>query len=289
MLENGKGGQRIQREQGDVAKGSSAPLVSIVCPAFNSEEFIAISLASVISQTWDGWELIVVDDGSTDSTLEIAKTFAELDSRIHVIEMGSNRGRATARNVGLQRAVGRWVAFLDSDDYWLPDRLLRGIEFAKGVGASLVYSAYRPISNDGKSVGKIIIVPKFRNYQDLLESNVIVTSSVLVDRAVVGKFQMVNAESEDFLCWLDILKRIPFAHGLSEDVVRYRWAKGSSSRDKKIALLKVWRIYRKHEGIGVAIAILTIIKYAFAGMSKYVKIRFGLSVAVRSRSRQRFS
>ena len=247
-------------------------LVSIICPVYNSEKYLVTAIESVIAQSFDNWELIVVDDGSGDSTGEIVRRYAQRDSRIRLVELGENRGVAHARNVGLQCAAGEWVAFLDSDDYWLPEKLERTLLIAQAEGAAFLFSSYRAISHDGNRVSKQVRVPEKLGYRTLLRANVIATSTVLVNREAVGEIKMMKNRSEDFICWLEILKRVQTARGLQEDLVRYRLTKSSLSRDKRKALGIVWSIYRDIENLGFAQSCFTIVQYLVLGALKHFSI-----------------
>jgi teichuronic acid biosynthesis glycosyltransferase TuaG len=251
---------------------SYSPRVSIVCPAYNAADFLPAAVDSVLAQSVAHWDLIIVDDGSTDATAEIALRYSQEDSRIRVVELGENRGVAQARNAGIIAAEGRWIAFLDSDDYWLPNRLQRGLDFAEGANASFVYSGYRAISHDGRHLSSLVRVPKKVRHSELLRSNVVATSTVLIDRATIGDFQMVEHPSEDFICWLAILKRIPFAHGLPEDLARYRITESSLSRDKSKVLGIVWSIYRNVEGLSTPRSVLMMVQYAIRGLAKQLAL-----------------
>lgn len=259
-----------QVERGEIVK--TPPKVAIVCPAHNASDFLERAINSVLVQSVTDWELIIVDDGSTDGTLEIARRYSQMDSRIQVIQLGVKRGVAHARNIGLGRAAGRWLAFLDADDFWLPSRLEKGLNFAESQRASFVYTSYRFISHDERYMSASQRVPAKVSYSKLLQSNVIATSTVLIDRATTGDFEMREHASEDFICWLEILKRVRFAYGISEDLVRYRVTRSSLSRDKKKALGIVWSIYRNVELLSFTRSSSLIVGYALRGLAKQIGV-----------------
>lgn len=246
--------------------------VSIVCPAYNAEHFISGAIDSVLAQSFSDWELVVVVDGGRDRTLDVALRYAARDSRIRVIDLPANKGVANARNVAMREAHGRWIAFLDADDYWEADKLSRSLDFALEVGAGFVYTAYQALSHDGQHLSAAIKVPATVNHPRLLTSNVIATSTVLIDRRKVGEFEMLSRRSEDFICWLEVLKRIPCAYGLNESLVRYRLTRSSLSRNKFEAISIVWSIYRGTERLGLVKSVGCLLRYIVEGVSKYLVI-----------------
>jgi teichuronic acid biosynthesis glycosyltransferase TuaG len=245
-------------------------LISIVCPARDSSAYLARAIDSILAQTAKNWELLIVDDGSLDETGSIARCFASKDSRISVLANEVGLGVARSRNLGLDAARGRWVAFLDSDDAWLPEKLTKTVSFAKQNESPLTFTGYRASSPDGGEVGPYMDVPSRVNYRQLLTLNVIATSSVLLDRGLTGPIQMKDGPSSDFVCWLEILRKHELAWGLSEDLVRYSLTRGSLSRNKARVPGKIWRIYRSVENLSFSRAILNFITYAFRSGKKHL-------------------
>lgn len=133
-------------------------LVSIITPSYNSAKFIGKTIDSVISQTYKNWEMIIIDDCSTDSSAEFIKTYEEKDSRIKLVQLKENSGAAVARNIGIQLAQGRFIAFLDSDDSWLPEKLERQIDFMLFNDYSFTYTSYLKVDEGGKVLG-IVPIP----------------------------------------------------------------------------------------------------------------------------------
>lgn len=225
-------------------------LVSVIMPAYNCQAFLKDSVSSVIAQSYPGWELLIVNDASKDDSLAVARELAASDARIRVIDLEKNGGVANARNVGLKAARGRYVAFLDSDDLWLPDKLKTQLEFMQQSGAAFTFAQYRRFSPAG-ALSKPIPVPSVVNYKQLLRGNVIGCLTVVIDRTKIPDPSMPPIKHEDYVTWLRILRDGNIAHGISQDLARYRVASGSVSADKKRAAGWTWNIYRNIEGLSL--------------------------------------
>ena len=247
------------------------PAVSVVMPAYNAAAFVDESLAAIIAQGYRDWEVIVVDDRSTDDTLGVASRRAREDDRIKVIGAERNGGPAATRNTALAVASGRYIAFCDSDDVWLPTKLDDQMRFMKDRKAALSFTAFRRITEDGSTTGRLIGVPETVNYLQLLGNTAIATSSVLLDREIVGDVRMTDTYYDDFVLWLSILKRGVSGHGLNKDLLRYRVVQGSWSRSKANSAGKVWKTYREVEGLGLWRSTVSFLSYAARGYGKYRK------------------
>lgn len=247
------------------------PLVSIICPAYNAARWITATVRSVQAQTHTQWELLVSDDCSTDDTRAIVAQLASEDDRIRLIGLTRNSGPAEARNAALAVARGRWIAFLDSDDLWLPEKLARSLHHARHQGAALVYTAYRRINAEATVTGHLIHVPASITYRQLLGHTAIATSTVLLDRQKTGEIRMQRVYYDDFVCWLGLLRQGLKASGLDEDLMRYRVVGGSVSRHKGRSAAKVWDIYRRTLGLGRPAATWHFLNYAARALLKYRK------------------
>ena len=241
-------------------------LVSIVVPAYKAASFIERTIDSVLSQTYSDWEMLIADDCSPDDTRAVVAARAQRDPRIRLIALARNGGPAAARNAALAQARGRWIAFLDSDDMWLPDKLRRSLAHAKAHRAALVFTGFRRVSHDEGRTGGYIGVPRTLTYRQLLGNTAIATSTVVIDRAITGDVRMESVYYDDFVCWLSILKRGHTAFGLDEDLMRYRVVAQSVSRNKGRSAREVWKIYRRVERLGVAAAAWYFWRYALTGM-----------------------
>jgi teichuronic acid biosynthesis glycosyltransferase TuaG len=223
------------------------PLVSIITPSWNVESLIGETIESVQTQTHADWELLIADDCSTDNTAAVIEGYAAQDPRIKLIRQARNGGPALARQAAIERAQGRFLAFLDSDDLWLPTKLERQLSFAQQRRAALSFTAFRRINENGTVTGRLIPVPDTLNYDQLLKNTSIATLTALVDREIAGNIAMKNEPYDDFCLWLSILKSGHVAHGLDEDLARYRVRGVSVSSRPLRSAGWVWHIYRNVE------------------------------------------
>jgi teichuronic acid biosynthesis glycosyltransferase TuaG len=243
--------------------------VSIITPAYNAARFVSDAIEAVQQQTHRNWEMLVVDDCSSDDTREVVASFSSADPRIRLVAQPKNGGPAKARQAGLSAASGQYIAFLDSDDLWLPGKLERQLLFMRDQGAAISYTQFRRISVDGGRTGKLIKVPERLDYHQLLRNTAIATSTVMIDRLKTGSFSMTVTYYDDFVLWLDILRRGFIAHGLQEDLMRYRVASGSWSRNKLRSALWVWRTYQNVENLSVPYSAWCFASYVWHAVSKY--------------------
>jgi glycosyltransferase involved in cell wall biosynthesis len=242
------------------------PLVSVIMPAFNSEDFISRAIDSILRQTFEDWELIVVDDFSLDSTKKIVDEYAELDRRVKLVELKDNAGAAAARNVAIMAAKGRYISFLDSDDSWLPTKLEKQLSFMKNNDIAFSYSAYEKIDIQGSVVGKVN-VPKKVCYQDLLKVCSIGCLTVMYDTEKLGKVYMpLIRKRQDVGLWLRMLRDIPYAYGLDEVLAQYQLRPNSISSNKLSAASYTWRLYRDVEKLSMPVAAYYFAHYAFNGV-----------------------
>lgn len=240
-------------------------------PAYNAAAFVDDSISAVLSQEYEDWELIVVDDRSTDETVQVVAKRAEQDGRLRLIVAEKNGGPAAARNIALAEASGRYLAFCDSDDFWLAAKLREQLKFMKTCGAPLSFTAFRRIEENGGAVGRLLHVPETVDYYQLLGNTAIATSSVVLDREVVGDVRMRETYYDDFVLWLSILKRGMIGYGLDRDLLRYRVVQGSWSRSKSNSAWRVWKTYREVEQLGLLRSAASFVSYAVHGYGKYRK------------------
>jgi len=227
------------------------PLVSIITPSWNVEGLIGETIESVQAQTFGDWELLIADDCSTDQTRSVVDRYAANDPRIKLIRQPRNGGPALARQAAIEQAQGRFLAFLDSDDLWLPAKLERQIDFARKNRAALSYTAFRRIDEAGSATGRLITVPASLNYEQLLKNTSIATLTALVDRDIAGNVAMKNEPYDDFCFWLSILKKGHVAYGLNEDLARYRVRGVSVSSRPLRSASWVWHIFREVEQLSL--------------------------------------
>ena len=235
-------------------------LVSVIVPTYNCEKVLGESIASVVGQTYQNWELLVVNDHSKDGTLAVAQDIASSEQRIRVIDLSQNGGVANARNVGMRAARGQYLAFLDSDDIWLPNKLDSQTEFMQKNDVGFSFCRYRRFYADGR-VGSIVRIPKVVGYQRLLRQNVIGCLTVMIDRTKVAPFTMRPGGYEDYFAWLQILKCGHLAWGLQKDLARYRVSTNSISSNKLHSTVLTWKTYRNLEKLPLPKALWCIGNY----------------------------
>lgn len=207
-------------------------LVSIIMPAYNAAKTIEKSIETVSNQTYSNWELIIVDDCSKDDTLEVLEKYKE-NSKIKVVVNEVNSKAAITRNNGLKLAQGQYVAFLDSDDLWIPTKLEKQVAFSKEQNAGFVFTSYSCVDENDKDMDRIIHVPRTISAMKLLGNTIIGCSTVLIDRAKIGDFEfIVNNKREDMFTWYLLLERGFLAYGMDEVMMKYRVASNSSSANK---------------------------------------------------------
>lgn len=246
------------------------PLVSVITPAYNAAGVIKETMNSVLSQTYTNWEMLIVDDCSTDRTRDIIREYEAVDSRIRLIELKKNSGAAVARNTALEQASGSFAAFLDSDDQWLPYKLERQLAWMKKYGAAFTFSQYYVIDSDGRNLGLGDIIPPRVGYRDLLKQNMIGCLTVVVDLTKTGPIRMVDIRTrQDYVLWLELCRRGLTAYGLSEPLAVYRRQKASISSDKKKMVLQNWKVYREVERLNLLASSYYFMHYAINKWKKY--------------------
>lgn len=246
----------------------SVPLVSVVMPAFNASEFIIEAIESVVSQKFKDWELIVVDDASIDDTKEIVEKYSQKYSRIKLISLSVNSGPASSRNFAIDVANGRFIAFLDSDDFWDADFLEKMISFSSSKKTPLVYASYRRLDETSGRYRKDFIVPSEVCYEDLLLTNPISCLTAFYDTSFWGKEYMIDCAREDYTLWLKILKKSKLAYGYKPALATYRIRSESQSRSKLKMAIEQWKVYRDIERIGYIKRVWVFINYSFNGVVK---------------------
>lgn len=254
-------------------KHSGNPLVSVIMPAYNAEDFIEEAISSVVNQTVEDWELYVIDDASGDGTRKIVSELADKDARIHLIINEKNMGVAKTRNRGLDMCRGEYVALLDSDDYWKPQMLERMLSRAKDTGADIVYCSYELVDEHGQQLCNDFVVPPATSYEESLIRSVITCSTVLLtgDAAKVNRFP-TNMYHEDIALWFQMLRDGAIARGVPEVLAAYRQRANSRSAGKLTSARRRWKIYREHLGMPILRCVIVMIQYGYYGIIKYKRI-----------------
>jgi teichuronic acid biosynthesis glycosyltransferase TuaG len=244
-------------------------LVSIITPSYNSAKFIKQCIESVITQKYTNWEMLIVDDYSADNSLQILKKYN--DKRIQLIELDENVGASESRNVAIRKAKGKYIAFLDSDDLWEPQKLEKQISFMEKEDIAFSFSTYQPMSDDESKLYSIIHAPKIVTYSSYLKKTIIGCLTVVIDREKTGGFEMPNIRSShDMALWLLIMRRGFDAYGLDENLARYRIVSTSNTANKWRAAKDVWMVYRQFEKLSFFYSIWCFLNYAFNAIIKRI-------------------
>ena len=245
------------------------PLVSVIMPCYNMERFISDTIASVRKQTYPNWELLIVDDASTDRTVEIAKAYCETDSRILLVVKDKHSGIAASRNQSIHMAHGRFLAFLDADDIWHPEKLERQLRFMTDKNIGFSYSTYDWIDEDGKPLNKTIKAVDNLTYEMYLRNTIIGCSTVMLNTDIVGEVTVPNFRtSEDTATWLNILRKGFIAYAIDQPLTSYCIRTRSASSNKLKASADLWKVYRQNEKLPFFKASNCFLHYAFHAIKK---------------------
>lgn len=245
-------------------------LVSIITPTYNSEKFIAETIRSVQNQTHKNWEMLIVDDCSSDKTVDIIQQFMEDDYRIHLVRLNKNSGASKARNEAIKLVKGDYMTFLDADDIWFPDFIQNSIDTIDKVGIPFVFSSYRRSNEKLEFVYSDFIVPQKVTYKDILKTNSISCLTAFLYVKVLGIKQMPDIlKRQDMGLWLKYLKEIPYAYGIQEPKAIYRIRENSLSRDKKKLIKYQWQFYREVEKLSIIESAYYMIQWMVRGFLKY--------------------
>ena len=248
-------------------------MVSIITPSYNSAMFIKESIDSVIAQTYKHWEMIIVDDCSFDSSNEIIEEYIKKDNRIKLIVLDKNSGPAVSRNSAIRESKGRYIAFLDADDYWHKEKLEKQLAFMKDNDITLSFTGYERVEESSSKFIDTQFVPTKVDYKTLLKQNIMGCLTVMYDTEKLGKVYMPDIlRRQDYALWLKILKQIPYAYGLNESLAYYRVRTASISSNKIIASKYHWKVLRDIEKLPLYKAIYYFGWYTYKSIVKYKKI-----------------
>ena len=246
------------------------PKFSLIIPVYNVEKFIETTITSVLNQTYKNVEYILIDDCSPDNSAEIIQRLAKEYPNIRYHKLEKNSGAGFARNTGIKLAEGQYIAFLDSDDCWKPEKLEKQIALSKEKNAELVFTAIEMIDEKGNIIKAKRNVKEIIDYKFLLKNTMIATSSVLIDISKVGKFEMPLIRSgQDYATWLMLLRNGRRAYGINDALTQYRRTEGSLSSKKTKNWKKVWNIQVNNEGIHPIVAYWNCFWYAVNAAKKY--------------------
>ena len=246
-------------------------LISIITPSYNSKRFIKDTIDSVLSQTYQNWEMIIVDDYSSDNSAEYIKNLIKNESKIKLIVLEKNVGAAEARNRALEISNGRYVAFLDSDDIWLPEKLEKQLNFMQKNSYAFTFTSYLPVSEDATKESSVISVPIEIDYSGYCKNTIIGCLTVMIDKEKTGDFRMPNIKSShDMALWLLIMKRGFKAYGLNRVLAKYRLVSTSNTSKKYKAVTDVWKVYREIEKISLIKSVWYFMHYMFNAIKKRI-------------------
>lgn len=241
-------------------------LVSIIMPSYNSSEFLDEAIQSVLSQTYKKFELIVVDNMSKDESLKIATKYARQDNRVKVF-VCNIPGAANARNFGINKSLGRYMAFLDADDIWFKQKLEKQIYHMKKLSVSLSCTYYQPFSGQG-DLKSVRIVSNKITYLSLLKTCTVGCSTVMIDRQKHPDILFPQTYKEDYALWLKLTRKGDYFSGISDVLTQYRICDNSLSSNKFREIFRQWNVYRNEENIPLLNACYYLLNYIFYGLKK---------------------
>jgi glycosyltransferase involved in cell wall biosynthesis len=250
-------------------------LVSIITPTYNAEKFIRATIESVQNQTYQNWEMILVDDASTDETVKIIQDFAEKDSRIKLFKLEKNSGNGFARNIALEKAVGKYIAYLDADDLWFPNKLEKQIQFLKENNLHFTFSFYDCIDEEGNSLNRRVEAPVNLTYDELFFCNYVGNLTAIYDADYFGKIVIeATQKRQDWRLWLTILKQIQVTKPVPEPLAFYRIRKDSISSSKFKLIKHNFGVYREFHGFNFVFSVLLMVRFLFTQLiikPRYIK------------------
>lgn len=248
------------------------PLVSIIVPVYNAERFIADTIETVQAQSYDNWELLLVDDCSTDNSAKLIKQLKKDDKRIKLISMKQNSGAALSRNFGVHKANGRYLAFLDADDIWAKTKLEKQVVFMRKNDLVFTFTSYEFADASGKPTGRQTIVPQRLSYAAALKRSAISTITVMVDLNTISKSDLMMPDypiGEETVTWWRLLKKYGDAYGIEQVSSYYRRGSEATLSANKVKAAKWrWRLYRKHEKLSFVTSIVNFIYYAIYAVER---------------------
>ena len=242
--------------------------VSIIVPMYNAEKFIGKTIESVLAQTYQNWEMLIMNDVSTDNSLAIVSLYAKKDERIKIVNTEKNVGVVKGRNFLIDLASGKYIAFLDADDYWHNEKLEKQIKFMKEKNASISCTEYTRVKENEEKINDVIIKEEI-SYNDMLKNNYLGCLTVIYDAKKIGKRYFKEVEkNEDYVRWLEIVKDVNTIYGLKENLAYYRVLDNSRSSNKVKTAKVRWEIYRKIEKLSLLKSNYYFLHYAIRAVLK---------------------
>jgi teichuronic acid biosynthesis glycosyltransferase TuaG len=250
-------------------------LVSIITPTYNAEKYIRQTLQSVINQSYQNWEMILADDASTDNTVAIIEEFSQKDYRIKLFKLPENRGNGFARNAALEKASGKYMAYLDADDLWFPEKLEKQIQFLKAKNLHFTFSFYDSIDEEGNDLNRRVEAPSPLSYKQLFFCNYVGNLTAIYDADYFGKIILETSQKrQDWRIWLTILKQIKTAKPVPESLAFYRIRKDSVSSSKFKLIKHNFGVYKEFHGYNFLFSILLMIRFLYTQLiikPRYIK------------------
>lgn len=245
-------------------------MVSIITATFNSSLYISKTIESIQKQSYEDWELIITDDCSSDNSVEIIQDIARVDNRVKVFCLKKNSGAGVARNNSIKEAKGRYIAFCDSDDLWLPNKLETQLKFMDENKLGFTYSSYFTQDENHKRIG-CIYSPKEISYTEILRNNYVGCLTAIYDVKELGKMYMPNIRRrQDWVLWIRIIKKLKLVKGISEPLAIYTVRANSLSRKKSELLKYHWIVYREELGFGILKSSYYMIQFFYFYMKRKI-------------------
>ena len=248
----------------------ACPLVSVIMPAYNCGKYIEAAIRSVQAQTFTDWELLIIDDCSTEEPCDVVQQIADEDPRVRILQNPENMGVAKTRNRGMDLAEGEYLAFLDSDDVWHPTKLEMQLQRMRETGADICYTSYRIVDADGVPSKPAYLVPEQVDYEALLKQNVMGCSTVMLRWSRLKEYRFrTDFYHEDYVLWRTLLREGHQACGCRETLTDWRLIANSRSFNKVKAAKNRWRIYTDYLHLPLGVRLNAFAGYALAGLRKY--------------------
>ncbi len=252
------------------------PLVSVITPVYNCEQYLNLTIESVLCQTYTNWEMILVDDCSPDNSAEIIRSYQQKDDRIRYVRLSENGGAAIARNKALEVSRGRYIAYLDADDIWLPEKLEKQIDFMTKNDVAFTCCDYEKIESDGTRLNKIIHMPKTMTYNQYLRNTIIQTVGVITDTEKFDRKLLIMPNvrrGQDAATWLQLLRNGVTFTGQNEVLAQYRRVPNSLSANKFSAMKRTWYLYRGVEKLSLPKSVFCMMGWAYHASMKRIYIK----------------
>lgn len=248
--------------------------VSIIVPVYNAEKYIVETMEHVAAQTYEDWELLLVVDGCGDDCARVIREYQKTtgEKRLQLMVNEENMGAARSRNRGLLAARGRYIAYVDADDLWRPEKLERQLQYMREKQAAFVFTGYEFADEQGAGTGRVVHVPSRLTYREALKNTTIFTSTVMFDTQRIPRemLEMPEIKSEDTALWWKVLREGHTAWGLDQNLVLYRRPRQSLSSNKLEAVRRIWNLYRRAEGLSVPYSLYNFCFWAWRAVMRRI-------------------